>query len=217
MPEEVVIWGATAHALVVEDIVRLTSEYVIAGYLDSLQPDRKGEAFGGATVLGGEEVLDDLSRNGVRNLILAFANGPAKLALDRTVESRGFRFITAIHPSASIARRAEIGAGTVVRAHAVIGPQTRIGKHCIVGFGATVSHDCIVGDGVHISSGANVAGKTRIGKNAWIAVGANVIDGVSIGENTTIGAGSTVVRDIPDNVIAYGSPAKPVRPNRPRG
>lgn len=215
MAEALVIWGATGHALVVEDIVRLTGEYVIAGYLDSLQPDRRGEAFGGATVLGGEEVLDDLPRNGVRNLILAFANGPAKLALARTAESRGFRFVTAIHPSASIAHTAEIGAGTVIRAQAVIGPQTRIGRHCIVGFGATISHDCTVGDGVHISSGANVAGETRIGNNAWIAIGANLVDGVSIGENTTIGAGSTVVRDIPGNVIAYGSPAKPVRP-KPR-
>ena len=209
--EKVVIWGATGPALVVEDIFRLQAEYEIAGYLDNLDPERKGEHFGGATVLGGEEILGDLLKSGVRNMIFAFANGPTKLKLAEAVKARGFTLVSAIHPSACIARTATIGAGTVVRSQVAVGPQTRIGENCILGYGVSVSHDCTVGDGVHISSGANIAGGTRIGRNAWIAVGVNIIDNKTIGENTTVGAGSLVVNDLPDNVIAYGSPAKPVR------
>jgi sugar O-acyltransferase (sialic acid O-acetyltransferase NeuD family) len=209
--EKVVIWGSTGQALVVEDILRLRDECEIVGYLDNLNPHRKGNDFGGATVLGGEEALDGLFQSGVRNMILAFANGPAKLKLAKAVRARGFRLITVIHPSACIARTATIGAGTVIRSQVAVGPQTRIGENCILGYGATISHDCTIGDGVHIGSGAHVAGGTRIGRNAWIAVGVTIIDGRTIGKNTTVGAGSTVVKDLPDNVIAYGSPAKPVR------
>lgn len=209
--ERVVVWGATGHALMVEDILRLRGEYEIAGYLDNLNPDRKGEKFGGATVLGGEETLNDLFESGLRNIIFAFANGPAKLKLAEVVKGKGFQLISAVHPSASVARSATIGAGTVIRAQAAMGPQTRVGENCILGYGVTVSHDCTIGDGVHISSGAHIAGGTRIGRNAWIAVGANIIDNRIVGENTTVGAGSVVVKDLPDNVIAYGSPAKPVR------
>ncbi|WOO39155.1 sugar O-acetyltransferase [Anaerocolumna sp. AGMB13020] len=50
-----------------------------------------------------------------------------------------------------------------------------------------------------------------IGDNVWI--GGNVIlnPGVTIGNNVVIGAGSIVTRDIPDNVIAVGSPCKVIR------
>lgn len=209
--ERVAIWGATGPALIVEDILQLGGEYEIAGYLDNIHPERKGESFGQASVLGGEEVLDNLFENGVRNMIIAFANGPAKLRLAQRLCARGFKLITAIHPSASVARSAVIGAGTIIRAQVAVGPRTSIGESCLLGYGITISHDCIVGDGVHISSGANVAGGCRIGRTAWIAVGANIIDGKSIGENTTVGAGSIVVHDLPANVIAYGSPARTIR------
>ena len=50
-----------------------------------------------------------------------------------------------------------------------------------------------------------------IGDNVWI--GGNVIinPGVTIGNNVVIGAGSIVTKDIPDNVIAVGSPCKVIR------
>lgn len=46
----------------------------------------------------------------------------------------------------------------------------------------------------------------RIGRNCWIGAGAIIMPGVTIGDNTVIGAGSLVTRDIPANVVAYGSP-----------
>lgn len=46
----------------------------------------------------------------------------------------------------------------------------------------------------------------HIGKNVWIGANTIVLPGVSIGDNTVIGAGSLVTKDIPANVVAYGSP-----------
>ena len=51
----------------------------------------------------------------------------------------------------------------------------------------------------------------RIGKNCWIGAGSVILPGVTIGDNTVIGAGSVVTRDIPANVVAYGSPCKVAR------
>lgn len=50
-----------------------------------------------------------------------------------------------------------------------------------------------------------------IGKNVWIGSGAQILPGVAIGENTVIGAGSVVTNDIPENVVAFGSPCKVIR------
>lgn len=52
----------------------------------------------------------------------------------------------------------------------------------------------------------------RIGKNVWIGAGVIILPGVTIGDHSVIGAGSLVSKDIPANVVAYGTPARPVRP-----
>jgi len=50
-----------------------------------------------------------------------------------------------------------------------------------------------------------------IKNGAWIAVNATILPGVTIGKNSIVAAGSVVTKDIPDNVIAGGVPAKIIR------
>lgn len=208
---KVVIWGATGPALIVADIIRLRGECEIAGYLDNLSPQRKGTDFGGAKVLGGEEVLDDLLDAGIRHLIFAFQNNEARLRLAEAVKARGFCLVSVIHPTASVASDVVIGAGTVVRAQSAIGPETRIGENCIIGYGAMVSHSCTIEDGVHLSSGVNLAGCAVVGRASWIGIGATVIDPVRVGRYAMVGAGAVVTRDVPDHVVVYGVPARIMR------
>ena len=51
----------------------------------------------------------------------------------------------------------------------------------------------------------------HIGENVWIGAGAVILPGVNIGKNSVIGAGSVVTRDIPEGVLALGSPARVIR------
>ena len=53
----------------------------------------------------------------------------------------------------------------------------------------------------------------HIGENVWIGAGTIIVPGVTIGKNSVIGAGSVVVKDIPDNVVALGTPAKVIKTN----
>jgi len=50
-----------------------------------------------------------------------------------------------------------------------------------------------------------------INDGAWISVGAMILPGVTIGRNSVIAAGAVVTKDIPDNVVAGGVPAKVIR------
>lgn len=50
-----------------------------------------------------------------------------------------------------------------------------------------------------------------IGNDVWIGANTIVLGGVKIGNGCVIGAGSVVVKDIPDNVIAFGNPCKVIR------
>jgi maltose O-acetyltransferase len=51
----------------------------------------------------------------------------------------------------------------------------------------------------------------EIGDNVWIGGNTVILPGVTIGSNVTIAANSLVTKDIPDNVLAMGSPAKVIR------
>ena len=59
MKQGLVIWGASGHALVVAEIIRLVNTYQIIGMIDD-KPERAGSELAGYEVLGGRESLDSL-------------------------------------------------------------------------------------------------------------------------------------------------------------
>ena len=63
----------------------------------------------------------------------------------------------------------------------------------------------------HCPSAPVKTAPVRIGPNAWIANKTIILRGVTIGRNAVVGAGSVVTRDVPDNVIVAGNPARVVR------
>jgi acetyltransferase EpsM len=211
MNQRLVIWGAGGHALVVADIVRREQRFQIIGFLDSVNLQRRGEAFGGATVLGGEEQLAALQAQGVRHALIAVGYCGPRMKLAAQARAQGLELATAIHPSSVIAGEVTIGDGSVVMAGAVINPAARVGENVVVNTGALVDHGCLIADGVSISPGAVLGGDVRIGIGTFVGIGAVIREKIRIGAGSVIGAGAVVLHDIPDGVVAYGVPARVVR------
>ncbi|MBQ8738849.1 MAG: sugar O-acetyltransferase [Clostridia bacterium] len=61
------------------------------------------------------------------------------------------------------------------------------------------------------ASGYQFNAPIHIGNNVWLGAGVIVMPGVTIGDNSVIGAGSVVTKDIPPNVVAFGTPCRVVR------
>jgi acetyltransferase EpsM len=210
-PIPLVIWGASGHARVVADIVQKNGDFSIIGFLDNINSDRKGTDFCGKTILGGQEQLEHLQRQHIRHLFLGIGDCRVRLALATIVNEAGFELVTIIHPRATLAEDAALGRGTVIMAGAVVNPGSQVGENVIVNTSSSVDHDCYIENGVHIGPGAHLGGGVSIGEGAWVGIGAIIKDKVRIGRGAVIGAGAVVLKDIPDNVVAFGVPARVIR------
>jgi acetyltransferase EpsM len=215
MIRKVVVWGAGGHARVVADTLRLGRHHEIAGFLDDVRPERHGEEFCGALVLGGREKLFGLRAAGVTEILVAVGDCVARQRLADVARAAGFALATAVHPRAVVASDVVIGAGTLVVAGAVINPAVTIGENVIINTSASVDHDCVIENGVHVGPGVHLAGQVTVGRGAWVGMGAIIVERVRIGPGAVIGAGSVVLTDIPDGVVAYGAPAKVVQRSQP--
>ena len=63
------------------------------------------------------------------------------------------------------------------------------------------------------NKGLEYAKPIKIGNNVWIGGGVNILSGVTVGNNVVIGAGSVITKDIPDDCVVAGVPAKIIRRN----
>ncbi len=94
--------------------------------------------------------------------------------------------------------KTDIGAFTYINAKygVVIEDRVQIGSHCSL---------------YSVSSIDDTSGKVLLKKNCRIGSHSIVLPGVTVGENSLLGAHSLINTDIPDNVIAFGVPAKVIK------
>lgn len=194
------IYGASGHGKVVIDIAK-SRGLEIKNVLDDNPKVEKLLDFQVEHHIT-EEILQIAS-------VLAVGDNRIRKSL---AEKFSGKFSEALyHSSAIISSSAKLGKGTVVMGNACINGDTIVGEHCIINTGAVVEHDCNLGNFVHISPNAALAGDVSIGEGTHIGIGAVVIPGITIGKWVTVGAGAVVIKDIPDDVVVVGNPAKIIK------
>jgi sugar O-acyltransferase (sialic acid O-acetyltransferase NeuD family) len=144
---------------------------------------------------------------------LGVANAYTKIKAIKEFDISNLEFINIINHTSFISSTAILGKGLLINNFATIGAHAQIGNFVNISNRASVNHHSVIEDFVSINPGVSLAGNVCVGKGTLIGIGATISNGVTIGKNSIIGAGSVVVRDIPDNVVAYGNPCKPMREN----
>ncbi len=210
--ENIVLFGGGLHTQYCIDIIEKENKYTIIGIIDPYKD--VGSKFYAYNVIGGENRLRELRKNyNIHGGIITIGdNWTRKLVYDSiTNEVPDFKFVNAIHPSTIIGKNVKLGVGVVTMAGCIINPNCIVGNFCFFATGAQLEHDSVMGDFASISAGSITGAKVKIGKYSAITLGVTILDRLTIGENTVVGSGSLVLNDLPDNVLAYGNPAKIVR------
>lgn len=210
------IFGASGHAKVVADCVERENRWRIVTLLDD-DSAHWGSEVAGYPVGGGMGEVPALIAAGVRHCIVAIGSNAARAAVAARLTALGAVLVTSVHPRATVARSARMGAGTVLMAGCVVNSDSRLGENVIVNTGATIDHDCVIGDGTHIAPGAHVCGGVTVGEGCLIGVGASVIPLRRVGRFATVGAGSAVIADVADGDTVAGVPAVSIKTKRTTG
>jgi sugar O-acyltransferase (sialic acid O-acetyltransferase NeuD family) len=216
MKKKVIILGTGGNCIdildALEEINRAGGEtvYECAGFLDD-DGEKRGRTFAGVKVLG---ALSDARRfadcffvNGIGSPS-NFWKKPAIIAGTGIPKER---FLTIVHPAASVSRMAEIGRGSVIFQNVSVTSGAKIGDHVVILPNAVISHDCIVGDYTCVAGGASVSGNVKIGERCYIGANASIRNGLEIGAGSLVGMGSVVLETVAENTVVAGNPARFLR------
>lgn len=206
----VIVVGAGGHARVLIEALRLCSTPIL-GIVDA-DIEKRDANLSGVPVIGND---DEILKYRPDEVALVNAVGSVKRTerrqkiFDRFKEA-GYIFAVVIHPSAVIASDAVIEEGVQIMAGAIVQPGCVIGRNTIINTKASADHDCSIGCDVHLAPGVTLSGNVRIGNGTHVGTGSSVIQGITIGKNSVVGAGAAVIKDIPDNSVFTGVPAREV-------
>lgn len=209
--KKIVLIGGGGHCKVVISIIIKIDNFDIVGIVDI---NKARDLISGIKIMGTDNDLKDIYKSGVHYALITVGStkdNTKRYTLFNMAKEIGYKFPVIISPEAIVDESVKMGEGTVIMPGSILNIDSSIGKNCIINTGAIIEHDCKIEDHCHIAPGVHISGVVNIGKLSFLGIGATIIQGIKIGKDVTIGAGSVVIKNISDNVIAIGNPAKIIK------
>jgi sugar O-acyltransferase (sialic acid O-acetyltransferase NeuD family) len=203
-----IIIGAGTYGQVYAEYLKNT--YNIIGYIDDNER-LMCKKIDNIEVLGNREFLFNHVDKNI-SIFVPIGNNEIRMNLLRNLTDMGFNTPSFIHPNTVIHSSVQIGKAVYILPETNIMPCTVLKSYIMVSMGVNIAHHNIIEDGCFFSQGSNVGASIHIQSQAYIGMSSSVMTGVkSIGKNTLIGAGAVVIKDIPDNAVVAGVPAKIIK------
>ncbi|MER5636120.1 acetyltransferase [Kitasatospora sp. NPDC002227] len=182
----------------------------LRGFLDD-NPVLHGTRVDGVPVLGPAELVHELPRTKVLLCTVNPRVYTSRLDLAERLGLPERRYATLVHPSASVAARAELGPGTVLLAHTAVTARASIGAHVAVMPQVVITHDVEVAELATLASGVRLGGGVRLERGCYLGAGALLREYLTVGQWSLVGMGSVVLRDVPPLEVWAGTPARYLR------
>lgn len=207
----VVIYGCGQNGSQAYHCLRHNPDITMIGFLDG-NPRTHGEKYLGLPVLGDFDAIPSLQKDaGLRGAIAAVGDNVVRARITARLRAAGLQIVRAIHPQVMIESPRGIGDGVILEMGAAVHALAEVGEGCFMGTATIMAHHCTVGRYTTLSGGVSTGGGVAIGSFCLIGVGASIHPHRHIGSNVIVGVGAAVVKDVPDNVVVAGVPARVIR------
>lgn len=134
-----------------------------------------------------------------------------KLVVDKMNALGTPEFATLIHPSVIKSNKVTFDRGCMVCAGMVFTVEITVGKHCIFNINGTVGHETNVGNYVTIAPIVAISGNVNLQDCVEVGTGASIRQGITLSKGAMLGMGGVLTKNIPENFIYAGNPAKPLK------
>ncbi|MFK5981654.1 MAG: acetyltransferase [Flavobacteriaceae bacterium] len=201
--KDISLYGAGGHCYAVVELIKSLGIYSPSIIYDD--NPKKTEILNIPVNIFNKDLLDE-------NVVISIGNNRNRKNIASQLKNK--KFPSFIHNSAVFYSSSTIGFGTLILPGSVIDADVKIKDFCIINNNATISHNVRIDSFVHIAINSAIAGGVEIGEGTLIGSGAIILPEIKIGKWVTIGAGAVVTKDIPDNALAYGNPARIVKNNK---
>lgn len=207
------IYGAHGLAREVYIIARKINEinHKWSGYC-FIDDVNETEEVNGVKVYPFEKLLKEKGKNDLE-VVIAVGEPGVRDLLYHKVKDAGVNLATLIHPGVYIDETTSIGEGAVIAEGVTITANVEIGDNTYIQPHAVIGHDISIGRHTVIGSNCQIGGGDRIGDRVFMGFLSGTTDHISIGSDSIISAGAIVFRELPEEVIAVGNPARIVKKN----
>lgn len=207
MNKKLLLIGGGGHCKSVLDSILLSNEYSEIGIID--KNENIGESILDISVIGCDDDLSKLYHDGYHYAFVtvgSIGEPLLRIKLYKMIEKIGFEIPNIIDLTSIVSSHVKMERGIFIGRNVVVNVGTSIKDGSIINTGSTIEHDCIINQFCHIAPGSVLCGEVEVGENTHIGAGSVIKQQIKIGSNTIIGMGSVVLKDIGDNLIAYGNP-----------
>lgn len=134
-----------------------------------------------------------------------------KLVVEKMLAHGKPEFATLIHPSVIKSDSVNFAEGCMVCAGMIFTIEVNVGAHTIFNLNGTVGHECHIGSFVTVAPMAAVSGNVVLQDFVEVGTGAALRQGVTLSRGSMLGMGAVLTKNIPENMIFAGNPAKPLK------